>query len=165
MTGWTPDLSQRQLVITIVVQGAGLGFVFIPLQVLAFTNLAPELRGDGTALLSLVRNVGSSIGISVCSAMLAHNRQVNHAELGAMITPFTRVLQGGEIGRLLNLHTAAGVQLLDRLINQQADIIGYIDDYKMMLIVTLPTVLLLLLMRADHHARGGKEREHIAAME
>src|SRR5580693_4122347 len=75
MTGWTPDVSVHELVITIMIQGAGLGLVFTPLQVLAFATLAPNLRTEGAALFSLGRNIGAAIGVSVTTSLLAHNAQ------------------------------------------------------------------------------------------
>src|SRR5262249_40215021 len=96
MMRWTPDVSERSFVAVVFIQGAGLGFVFIPLQVIGFATLEPRLRTDGTALFALFRNVGAAIGISVTSAMLAHNIQVVHSDLGAFVTPFTRALQGND---------------------------------------------------------------------
>ena len=84
-----------RIAFTIVVQGVGLGFVFIPLQVVAFATLAPQLRTDGASLFSLFRNIGAAIGVSVTSAMLAHNTQALHAEIGASVNPFNRALQAG----------------------------------------------------------------------
>jgi DHA2 family multidrug resistance protein len=161
-TTWTQDVPEWTIIVNIMVQGAGLGFVFIPLQVIAFATLDPRLRTDGTSLLSLFRNVGSAIGVSVTSSLLAHNTQVVHAELGAGITPFNRALQGGgAVSRMLDPATAHGAVALDGMINQQATLIGYIDDFKLMMVTTLPTILLLFLMRrpsrlaappADAHA-------------
>jgi DHA2 family multidrug resistance protein len=160
-TTWTPDLDKWTLIATLVVQGAALGLVFIPLQVVAFATLPVDLRTDGTALLSLFRNVGSAIGISVTSALLAHNVQVVHSELGAFVTPFNRLLQaGGGVSRMLDPMTRGGAQIIDGIINNQALIIAYVDDYKFMMLTTLPALLLLFLMRrpgvapaaADGHA-------------
>ena len=95
MTGWTPDVSHCTIVVTIVIQGAGLGLVFLPLQVLAFATLPAQYRTDGPSLFSLFRNIGAAIGVSVTSAVLAHNAQVVHAEIGALVTPFNRALQDG----------------------------------------------------------------------
>jgi len=147
-TLWTPDVSAKELILTLMVQGAALGFVFIPLQVVAFATLPSALRTDGASLLSLFRNVGSAIGVSITSSMLAHNVQVLHAEIGSAVTPFNRMLQGGgAVTRLLNPQTSAGAQALDGMVNNQAQIIAYMDDYKLMLWTTLPTLLLLLIMR------------------
>ena len=98
MTAWTPDVSQWTIVMTIMVQGAGLGFVFLPLQVLAFATLPPQYRTDGASLFSLFRNIGAAIGVSVTSAMLAHNTQVLHESIGASVTPFNRALAGRRDG-------------------------------------------------------------------
>ena len=84
MTGWTPDVSVHELVTTIVIQGAGLGLVFTPLQVLAFATLPPHLRTEGAALFSLGRNIGAAIGVSVTTSLIAHNAQALHEVIGAI---------------------------------------------------------------------------------
>ncbi len=147
MTGWTPDVSETRLVVAIIVQGVGMGFVFIPLQVIAFATLAPNLRTDGASLFSLFRNIGAAIGVSITSGLLAHNTQALHAEIGAYVTPFNRALQAGGAHRFLDPATPHGAAMLDRVINQQAQIIAYMDDYKLMIFTTLPAVFLLFLMR------------------
>ena len=147
-TGWTPDVGSWTVILNTVIQGAGLGFVFIPLQLIAFATLAPDLRTDATSLLSLVRNVGSAVGVSATSALLARNVQVAHADLAAHITPFTAVARGTSGGgSMLDPTTPHGAAMLDSLIGQQSLIIAYLDDFKAMLIVTAPTILLLFIMR------------------
>jgi MFS transporter, DHA2 family, multidrug resistance protein len=147
MTSWTPDVNEWRLAFTIVVQGFGLGFLFIPLQMLAFATLPVMLRTDGAGLFSLARNIGAAIGVSVTSAMLARNSQELHAEIGAYVNPFNRALQTGAVHQQMNPVTHHGAMMLDRIINQQAQIIAYVDDYKMMIFTTLPALLLLFLMR------------------
>jgi DHA2 family multidrug resistance protein len=144
MTGWTPDVSQSVVVTNIIIQGAGLGFVFIPLQVLAFATLPALLRTDGTALLSLSRNVGSAIGVSATSALLTRNAQVLHEQIGSYVTPFNRALQAV---KALNPATRHGAALLDSIISQQAQVIAYLDDFKFLVFTSLPALLLLLLLR------------------
>ena len=87
MIDWTPDVDEWSLARTTFTQGVGLGFVFIPLQVVAFATLAPELRGDGTALFSLIRNVGSALGISISSFLLTQGTQIMHARIAEGVTP------------------------------------------------------------------------------
>jgi DHA2 family multidrug resistance protein len=87
-TGWTPDVAQWQIMSTIVVQGAALGLIFLPLQVLAFSTLPASYRTDGASLFSLFRNIGAAIGVSVTSSLLAHNTQILHEQIGSMVTPF-----------------------------------------------------------------------------
>ena len=161
MSLWTPDVSENRLITTIVVQGFGMGIVFNPLSVLAFATLVPRLRGDGAALLSLFRNIGAAIGISVTSFSLAQLTQVSHADLAATITPFNRVLQEGAAGHLLNPATPAGAALLDATIHRQAQIIAYGDDYRLMMLATLAPLLLLPLMRRGRKAPAPLEAAHV----
>jgi MFS transporter, DHA2 family, multidrug resistance protein len=148
MTSWTPDVAQWRIMATITAQGAGLGFLFIPLQVLAFATLPGQFRTDGASLFSLFRNIGAAIGVSVTSSMLVHNTQILHEEIGGSVTPFNRALtSGGAVGHFWDPATRHGAALLDSVVNQQAQIIAYVDDYKMMIFTTAPMLLLLLLMR------------------
>jgi DHA2 family multidrug resistance protein len=155
LEGWTPAVTEHYMMITIIIQGAGLGFVFVPLQVVAFYTLPAELRTQGTSVLSLCRNVGSAIGISITSALLDHQTHYEHAVLSQFITPFTRPLQtGGAVTQMLNPNTAGGANLLDSLITTQAQIIAYVDDYKLLLITTIPAMLCLFLMRGPAAAKA-----------
>ena len=164
MTGWTPDVSRTTIVVNTIIQGAGLGFVFIPLQLIAFATLPADLRTDGTSLLSLLRNVGSAVGVSACSALLARNIQAVHSELAAGITPFNPALHGSIAMQTLAPTTARGAAMLDQMVNNQAAIIGYLDDFKAMLFVTAPAILLLLLMRKPA-VLAKPDPEHGAALE
>ncbi|MCL2428221.1 MAG: MFS transporter, partial [Alphaproteobacteria bacterium] len=172
MTAWTPDVSARDVILCILLQGVGLGFVFVPLQVLAFWTLPGHYRTDGTALLSLFRNVGSAIGISAMSALLAHNQQVLHATISAQISPFNRALQvGGTVGDywITSVRQAQfvtlqqGLALLDGVVNRQAEIIAYLDDFKLMMFTAIPAVFLLLLLRRPTalSARSGPGEIHV----
>ena len=163
MTTWTPDVAQWTIIITIVIQGAGLGFVFLPLQVLAFATLPPQYRTDGASLFSLFRNIGAAVGVSVTSAVLAHNTQVLHQSIGASVTPFNRALQGGGmVSRLWNPAHSHGAAVLDQLVNQQAQIVAYIDDYWLMIFTTLPSLLLLLLLRRPKLSANAPVEAHAA---
>lgn len=163
MTGWTPDIAQWRIVVTIMIQGAGLGFVFLPLQVLAFATLPPQYRTDGASLFSLFRNIGAAVGVSVTSMMLARNTQVLHESIGASVTPFNRALQGGgAVSQAWNPMHSHGAAALDHIVNQQSQIIAYIDDYWMMIFTTLPSLLLLLLLRRPRQNAAAPAEVHAA---
>ena len=148
MSGWTPDVAPRDMMIVVFIQGISMGFIFNPMQVLAFATLPAALRGSGTSMLSLFRNLGAAIGVSVTSFMLVRNLQVSHADLAAVATPFNRMLQGsGAVGHFLGPASLPGAELLDQMINRQALIIAYGNDYLMMTGAALTPLLLLLLMR------------------
>ena len=135
----------------------GLGLVFTPLQVLAFATLAPSLRTEGAALFSLARNIGAAIGVSVTTSLLAHNAQALHEVIGASVNPFNRALQAlGSATHWLDPTQRHGATMLDQMINHQAQIIAYVDDYVLMIFTTLPALLLLLLMRRPRQRPGGR---------
>jgi MFS transporter, DHA2 family, multidrug resistance protein len=165
MTGWTPDVTEGTVAVVIITQGAGLGLVFIPLQVVAFATLPVALRTDGASLFSLFRNIGAAIGVSITSDLLAHNAQSLHAEISAYVNPFNRALQRGAAGHFFDPVHAHGAAMLDQVVNQQAQIVAYVDDYWMMIFTTAPALLLLLLMRRPRVAAPAAPGESHAAMD
>ncbi len=152
MTGFTPQMDAMPVIRSGVTQGLGLGLVFVPLSTVAFSTIDPKYRADATSLFSLVRNIGSSIGISVVSAVLTRNIQINHAELGAFINPFNPVLRqvspGAAAGDL------AALTQMDGLVNVQAAMISYVDDFWLMMWVTLAAIPLALMLRRPAPLRG-----------
>ena len=157
MTQWTPDVSEREIIITVIIQGGAMGLLFSPLSVLAFVTLAPSMRTEGASLFSLLRNIGAAIGVSVFSSLLAHNSQAMHEMIGASVTPFNRALQmfgtsSGATHRWLDPATHHGAAMLDRMVNQQAQIVAYADDYVMLILTTVPALMLLFLMRIPRKA-------------
>jgi MFS transporter, DHA2 family, multidrug resistance protein len=147
MTGWTPDISQFTIISVGVIQGIGLGFLFVPLSVVTLSTLPSELRAEGAGLYSLSRNIGSSVGISVVAALLTRNTQINHAEIVQHVTPVNRMFGMPAVMQFWNPVTAAGRAALDAMITDQAQIIAYIDDYKLLMIATIAALPLLIVFR------------------
>lgn len=147
MTGWTPDVSMQTIICVGFIQGASLGLLFVPLSTIAFATLPSALRADGTGLYSLSRNVGSSVGISIVTVLLVQNTQVNHAEIGAHVTAFNRLFDAWPISDMLNPMTASGRAMLDGMINTQSSWIAYIDDFKLLMILSLAVMPLLVLIK------------------
>jgi len=145
-----------------VVQGFGLGFIFVPLTATAFSTLPVERRTEAAGIYNLMRNVGSSIGISIVTALVDRNTQINHAAIAGPLGPFDRVLQQAPFAHFYNPHTARGLLALNDAVTRQAAMIGYIDDFKLMMILTLLATPLVLLMTAPAPGRGGKEPVAIA---
>ena len=147
MIDWTPDVTPWSMATTTFIQGAGLGFVFIPLQLIAFATLPPELRAEGTSMFSLIRNTGAAVGISVATFLLQQSTQVMHARIAESVTPYNRMLQAGGASTFWNSAIAPGLIALNDEVTRQASIIAYSNDFKFMFYVTVPTALLLLLLR------------------
>ena len=156
MTGWTPDVSQTEIVVIGVVQGAGLGFLFVPLSSATLATLPPDQRTEGAGIYNLSRNIGSSVGISVVTSLLTQNTQANHADIAQHVTAVNRQFENPAIAHMLNPVTAAGRAALDAIVAQQAQIIAYIDDYKLLMIATLAAVLLLVVFKKPS-AGGGAD--------
>jgi MFS transporter, DHA2 family, multidrug resistance protein len=162
MTGWTPDVSQTTIIVIGVIQGIGLGFLFVPLSAASLSTLSPEVRAEGAGLYSLSRNIGSSVGISVVNSLLTRNTQVNHADIVQHVTSVNRLFESPSIAQFWNPATEAGRAALDATITRQAQIIAYIDDYKLLMIATLAAIPLLMVF--SRLSRGGTT-DHAAAME
>ena len=162
MTGFAIDQPSRPVIMSGVVQGLGLGLIFVPLQSLAFETLAPRLRTTAAALLNLARNVGGSIGISVVSTQLVRMTQVSHADLAAQITQQTIPTANPEI--LQTIAPVAGpaaLAYINGMITKQALFIAYLDDFKLMMIVTFAVLPLLLFMRRGKRIGTG-DQAHVA---
>ncbi|MDE3120415.1 MAG: DHA2 family efflux MFS transporter permease subunit, partial [Paracoccaceae bacterium] len=145
MSGFSPQMDGWPVITTGIVQGLGMGLVFVPLSTVAFSTVAQKLRGEATSLFTLVRNIGSSIGISIVSVVLTRNIQVNHAELSVHVSAFNPVL------RAVSPAAAAGNPMLlkefDGLVTLQSLMVSYVDDFHLMMIVTLCAIPLAIMLR------------------
>ncbi|MBA4353966.1 MAG: EmrB/QacA family drug resistance transporter [Novosphingobium sp.] len=146
MTGWSPQMPRGPIIMAGLLQGMGLSFTFMPMNLISFATLPSEYRTDASSLGNLMRNVGASIGISAASVELARNVQINHAELGEHITrsmvPFNldRITAYGGAGE-------AALRVIDGMVNQQAAMIAYLNDFHAMALACFFAIPLLLLVR------------------
>ena len=152
MTGWTPDVSQWTIIYVGFIQGSGLGFLFVPLTTIAFSTLPAAMRGEGTGLYNLSRNIGSSVGISIVSALLIENVQIGHAAIGAYVTPFNHAFAQPAARHMFSPLKLASRAALDGVINQQATIIAYMDDFKLLMLMSLFAMPLVMLLRQPKRA-------------
>ena len=146
MTRWSLEMGSDQIVLSGFVQGLGLGFVFVPINLIAFATLAPAFRTDGTTLMTLFRNLGSSFGISAIVTMLARNIQTSHADIAASVTSFNLPFDPASIAAQLGSTGATAMAMLDGEVNRQAAMIAYLDNFYILFwlllcIVPLPFVL------------------------
>jgi DHA2 family multidrug resistance protein len=162
MTGWTPDVSQTTIIVNGLVQGAGLGFLFVPLSTVTLGTLRPEQRTEGAGLYNLSRNIGSSVGISLVTSLLTENTQANHADIAQHVSAVNRVFESPTIAQFWNPFTDAGRAALDAMITRQAQIIAYIDDFKLLMIATLIVIPLLIVFKK---ASDGAGEDHTLVVE
>ncbi|MCW5693018.1 MAG: DHA2 family efflux MFS transporter permease subunit [Pseudolabrys sp.] len=164
MTGWSLDTQQHTIVITSIIQGVGLGLLFVPITSVAFLTLPGQMRNGAAAITTLVRNIGSSIGISMVIANLTSKTTYMHERLGAQVTPFNDALQFPDIAGALNLTTQTGKAMLDGIVTQQANMIAYLNDFKLLMVLTIaamPLVLFIGSTRKAHQAAAKKPDDEI----
>ena len=162
MVSFTDQTSSQTIVSASIVQGFGLGLVFVPLSTVAFTTLPDRLRTEGTAILTLVRNIGSSIGISMVIAQLTNSTIRMHANLVEQVTPFNNALQMPDVASILSMVTDSGRAMMDLIITQQASIIAYANDFNLLMYLTMATIPLVFFIGSSKVARmsGGSAATH-----
>jgi len=164
MVTWSPETSANAIAIDSIAQGVGLGLVFVPLNTVAFATLPGEFRTDGVALWTLIRNLGSSIGISVIIAELTNMIGVFHSQLSENVTPFSDALRMPDVAGALSIATDSGRAALDAIVAQQAAIMAYSNDFLIMTFVSLGAFpLLLLIQGAKAAAPAPKAQGHAVA--
>jgi len=153
------SMTSRPIIVSGLIQGLGIGLLFVPLSTLAFATIAPELRPEGSAVYTLVRNLGSSVGISIMQGLLVSNTQTMHESLAGKIIPTDPVVRDN-LPAMFNPATESGITALNAEITRQATMVAYVDDFKLMFIITILCMPMLLLMRRPR--RGGGEPAHAA---
>jgi len=146
MTGWTDQTGVPEIVMVSILQGFGFGLVFVPLSTVAFMTLSGALRTDGTSMLTLVRNVASSIGISIAIAQLTEGARRYHAILSEHVNPFNHALQMPNVSGMINLSTDAGRAMADALVSVQAQIIAFSHDYQLVMVFILGSIPLAIMI-------------------
>lgn len=152
MTHFSLGMDSWPVIISGIIQGAGVGLVYVPLSMVAFATLPGSLRNEGTSLFNLLRNVGSSVGISVVTFLLTQNTQRVHASLVEHITPFN--MASNPAAAHIDVGSARSLLALNGAITNQSAMIGYIDDFKLMMVLTLVTIPFLLMIRNVKPAPG-----------
>jgi len=165
MVGFTDQTSSQSIVVASLMQGFGLGLVFVPLSTVAFATLPPHLRTEGTAVLTLLRNIGSSIGISVVIAQLTNVTMRMHANLVEYVTPFNDALKAPDVASIINMANDSGRAMMEMLIMQQATIIAYTNDFKLLMVLTLITIPFVFLIGSAQRPSSGDQAEAAAAFE
>jgi DHA2 family multidrug resistance protein len=147
MTGFSLQMGMGPVIISGLLQGFGLGCTFVPLNTLALSNLPRHILTQGTAMRSLMRNLGGSVGISVLEALLIQNTQIVHSRLIENLRPDNPLAQAPLLAQPFSLTTPSGIAALNAEVTRQAAMVAYINDYALMMMIVLLLIPLLLLVR------------------
>jgi DHA2 family multidrug resistance protein len=167
MTAWTDHTGVSEIVTISIFQGFVFGLVFVPLSTVSFMTLPGHLRTDGTSMLTLMRNVMSSVGISVVIAQLTEGTRRTYAILNNHVNPFNHALQMPDVSGMINLGTDKGRAMADVMINLQAQIIAFSHDYQLVLLFILCSIPLAIMIGSTKAAlrMQAPGPEHAAVME
>jgi DHA2 family multidrug resistance protein len=146
MTAWTDQTGVPEIVTISIIQGFGFGLVFVPLSTVAFMTLPNHLRTDGTSMLTLMRNVASSVGISIVIAQLTEGGRRVYAILSEHITPFNHAMQMPDVSGMINLGTDKGRAMADVMVQLQAQIIAFSQDYQLVMFFILGSIPLAIMI-------------------
>lgn len=146
MAQFTTFVPRGDIIISGMIQGLGLGFVFIPLSTASYTTLDARYRAEAASLFSLIRNLGSSIGVSIGITLLTRNTAIQHAYLTEAITPYSTWLDLSNNPDDLLPAGSSALQLLDLEITRQALTIAYLNDFTLMMWVVLAMVPLVFVL-------------------
>ena len=150
MTHFTLEMDSQLIVLSGFIQGVGIGFTFVPLSAAAFATLQPRLRNEGTTIFSLIRNIGGSVGISVVQALFSRNAAQAHSQLAAAVAPGNQGLLA--LPPAMDPATGTGLALLNAEVNRQAALVAYVNDFRIMMVITVLSIPLLLLIRRSRRA-------------
>jgi DHA2 family multidrug resistance protein len=159
MSSFSLQMDEHLVIVSGVVQGLGTGLVFVPLTTLAFATLDPGLRNEGSAMFTLIRNIGSSIGISVLAAMNIRNAQIVHARLVEGVRPDSPAVRS--VMPALDFSNAASLAAMNGEVTRQATMVSYVDGFWFLLMITLCAMPLILLMRGPRKAGAESVSMHL----
>ena len=151
MSCFSLQMGMAPIIISGLLQGFGLGCTQVPLSIIALSTLPRHIMTQGTAIRSLMRNLGGSIGISILVATLAENTQAVHSRLVEGLRPDNPLAQAPYLAAPFSLTTPGGIAALNAEVTRQAAMVAYIDDFRLMMWIVLASLPLLLLLREAHH--------------
>jgi MFS transporter, DHA2 family, multidrug resistance protein len=157
MTGYSLYMGSWPIIFAGLAQGFGLGLTFVPLNLLALSDLPAHIMSQGTAIRALMRMLGGSIGISILETQLAQNTQIVHSRLVEGLRPDNPLMHAHAVASNFSLTLPSGLAALNAEVTRQAAMIGYNDDFALMMFVVLASLPALLLVR------GSRRRQPIAA--
>lgn len=139
-------MTATPIMVSGLIQGFGIGLIFSPLSTLAYVTLAPEHRTEGTIVNTLVRSLGSSVGISIMQAMLIRDIARSHETLAAHIQPGDPVVAAA-LPPWFNPLDALGLFSLNGEVTRQASMIAYDGVFGVMFMLVIAMLPMMLLMR------------------
>ena len=141
------SLSLSSLYGAIYLQGLGVGILWVPISVVAFSTLAPALVSDGTAFFHLLRNIGSSIHISLSVSLVIRSAQTSYSELSRHVSPFNENWLLPWVSGGYSRSSTEGLMVMSGELARQAAMIGYINSFYFFAVTALVVLPMIVLVR------------------
>ncbi|TAL01562.1 MAG: DHA2 family efflux MFS transporter permease subunit [Rhodospirillaceae bacterium] len=146
MSTFTVETPESFLLTTALFQGLGMGLMFMPLNLIMLATIDRRFLTAISSFANLVRSVGGSVGISVFVTLLSQNMQVVRAGLSEHINPFSPSLQQA-VGRAVTSNPQLALVMMNGELDRQAAMTAYVDDFKLLMIMTCALVPLIFMLR------------------
>lgn len=153
-------LDQTSLLVIGFIQGLAGGFVFMPLSVMVFATLSDRLRNEGAAMYALTGNIGNAVGISLLQRELVHYTATSRAHLVDGVRPDNPMVQFGMPD--FDFGSIEGLARMNGEIGRQAAMVGNVEVYRLIFLITMIMLPLVFLMRTG---RGPAKAEPLAIVE
>jgi DHA2 family multidrug resistance protein len=140
------NAAPHHFVTTGILQGLGMGMIFVPLSTLAYRTLPKSSSSEAAGIYNLSRTIGSSVGISVASSVLSHTHSMSEVGLSRYITPDNPAVSQWLATQGLTLDSPSAVMKLSNLVSEQAMMIAFNDTFYMVMwsfIVMIPLLMLI----------------------
>jgi DHA2 family multidrug resistance protein len=134
-----------------IIQGFGLGLVFVPLSTIAFSTLPQRHAAEAAGVYSLLRTIGSGVGISIVATMMSRHTQIAWNHLGGHINTYNPALENYLNPLQLDPQSAVTPMLIARELGRQSQMIGILDAYVMVMWSFVMMLPLVFIMR--HHRK------------
>ena len=157
MSGWSLNVTERDIILLGLLQGSSIGFINVPLTTNAFTTLDDDLRTEASGFYNLMRNLGSAAGISITSAILVRSAQVNHGYLSEHMTRFNHNMPA-----VPGMGTTAGLAALNANLTLQATMVAYINVFAILAVLCLLILPVVLFLHVPRTPMSG---EHVVVGE
>ena len=150
MTSWNADVGMEEVIWITIINGFGMGMMWVALTTVTFSTLPTIFRVEAAALFSLIRAIGASMGTSIVVSILVRSTQTNYIEMRAQITEFKTAINFSGVDRLVNVGSEFGLRNIQNIVLSEAHMMAFLNDFVFLMIVAFLAIPLIFLLRSKN---------------
>lgn len=154
MTQWTADVNMQEVIYITIVNGFGMGMMWVALTTVTFSTLEPIYRVEAASLFSLIRAIGASMGTSVVVSILVRSTQANYIEMRAQITEFRSTLNSIVGGQPFDLKSMVDLRNLETIVMIEAQMVAFLNDFVFLVVIAFGAIPFVFLLRGRTKKTG-----------